>query len=69
MLSLPIEEASAKIRTGPPIDDEEDYDLPAWAGVVPLSISAGAPEEDPRLAHGIGPPAYALGYDGPGPAD
>lgn len=49
VLALPIEEASAKVRTGPPVDDEEDYDLPVWAGVVPLEMSLGAPLRDPRL--------------------
>jgi hypothetical protein len=66
VLSLPIDEASAKVRTGPPIDDEEDYSLPAWAGVVPLSIKAGEPVPCPRLAPGIEPPAYARSYPGPG---
>jgi nitroimidazol reductase NimA-like FMN-containing flavoprotein (pyridoxamine 5'-phosphate oxidase superfamily) len=49
VLSLPLEEASAKVRTGPPIDDEEDYDLPVWAGVLPLSLLPGGPVPDPRL--------------------
>jgi nitroimidazol reductase NimA-like FMN-containing flavoprotein (pyridoxamine 5'-phosphate oxidase superfamily) len=49
VLSLPLEEASAKVRTGPPIDDEDDYALPIWAGVLPLSLVAGAPAPDPRL--------------------
>jgi len=48
VLRLPIEEFSAKIRTGPPIDDEEDYSFPTWAGVVPLAIQAGEPIDDPR---------------------
>lgn len=52
VLALPLEEASAKIRTGPPIDDEEDYSLPVWAGVVPMRLVAGQPEPDPRLAAG-----------------
>src|SRR5215831_16644074 len=43
VLWLPIEEASAKIRTGPPIDDEEDYALPCWAGVLPLGRAPSAP--------------------------
>lgn len=55
VLALPLDEASAKIRTGPPLDDEEDYALPAWAGVIPLHTRAGAPEPDPRLAGGIAP--------------
>lgn len=48
VLSLPIEEASAKIRTGPPVDDEEDYGLPVWAGVLPCTLAFGAPVADPR---------------------
>lgn len=55
VLALPIDEVSAKIRTGPPLDDEDDYALPAWAGVIPLHIHAGAPVPDPRLASGIAP--------------
>lgn len=56
VLGMEIEEASAKIRSGPPIDDEADYALPIWAGVVPLGIRAGRIEDDPRLAPGIGRP-------------
>ncbi|MDQ6811497.1 MAG: pyridoxamine 5'-phosphate oxidase family protein [Actinomycetota bacterium] len=62
VLAIPIERASAKVRTGPPLDDEEDYALRAWAGVVPLLSRAGAPEPDPRLPAGISPPAYASAY-------
>ena len=46
MLELPIEEGSAKVRTGPPIDDEPDYALDVWAGVVPLSLVKGEPVPD-----------------------
>ena len=67
ILSLPIDEASAKVRTGPPLDDEEDYEaIAAWAGVVPLSMRAGEPIACPRLAPGIEPPPYARSYPGPG---
>ncbi|MBC8031826.1 MAG: pyridoxamine 5'-phosphate oxidase family protein [Pyrinomonadaceae bacterium] len=52
VLSLPLDEASAKVRTGPPIDDEEDYALPVWAGVLPLRLVAGTPVPDPRLPEG-----------------
>ncbi len=62
VLSLPIEEASAKVRTGPPLDDEEDYELPVWAGVIPLRLIADSPIEDPRLKDGLEPPAYACRY-------
>jgi uncharacterized protein len=65
VLSLPLVEASAKIRTGPPLDDEEDYTLPVWAGVIPLRLVAEAPINDPRLAEGIETPAYALKYQRP----
>lgn len=63
VLALPLSEASAKIRTGPPIDDEEDYALPVWAGVVPLGTSAGEPEPDPRLPAGTPLPEHVEGFD------
>ncbi len=53
VLELPLEEVSAKIRTGPPIDDEEDRLLPIWAGVVPMRQVAGIPEPDSLLDPGI----------------
>jgi len=53
VLTLPITEASAKVRTGPPLDDEEDYALPVWAGVVPVETTWGEPVPDARLAPGI----------------
>ena len=62
VLYLPLREASAKIRTGPPIDDEEDYSLPVWAGVVPLEMKVGVPIDDPRLLSNIAVPAYASDY-------
>jgi len=62
VLSLPLVEASAKIRTGPPLDDEEDYALPVWAGVIPLKLEAGEPIKDPRLPQGIQVPEYARNY-------
>ena len=65
VLSVPLVEASAKIRTGPPLDDEEDYALPIWAGVVPLRLEAGEPIKDPRLADDIAVPQYALNYKRP----
>jgi nitroimidazol reductase NimA-like FMN-containing flavoprotein (pyridoxamine 5'-phosphate oxidase superfamily) len=58
VLALPIEEGSAKIRTGPPVDEDEDYALDAWAGVVPLRVTAGAPEPDPQLRPGIAVPDH-----------
>ena len=62
ILALPIAEASAKVRVGPPIDDEEDYALKTWAGVIPLGLEIHAPAADPRLAKGIAVPAYAAHY-------
>lgn len=58
VLSLPIEEYSAKVRTGPPDDDEPDYALEVWAGVVPLQLARGEPVPDPRLDKRIKRPAY-----------
>jgi uncharacterized protein len=58
VLSLPLDEASAKVRTGPPIDEDEDYDLPVWAGVVPLSTQVAEPVPDPRLDPAIETPGY-----------
>jgi len=57
-LALPIAEGSAKVRTGPPVDDDEDYALEAWAGVVPMRTQTLAPEPDPLLADGIATPGY-----------
>ena len=62
VLCLPMEEASAKIRTGPPLDDEEDYALPMWAGVIPLKLIAEQPISDPRLSAEIPVPDYAAHY-------
>jgi uncharacterized protein len=62
VLALNLEEVSAKIRTGPPIDDDADYSLPIWAGVVPLHLAAEAPISDPRLAQPLSPPTYAQDY-------
>jgi nitroimidazol reductase NimA-like FMN-containing flavoprotein (pyridoxamine 5'-phosphate oxidase superfamily) len=55
VLVLPIDECSAKVRTGPPVDDDEDYALDVWAGVVPLAVQAGPLTPDPRLTAGIEP--------------
>jgi nitroimidazol reductase NimA-like FMN-containing flavoprotein (pyridoxamine 5'-phosphate oxidase superfamily) len=62
VLSLPIDEASAKVRTGGPGDDEEDYVLPIWAGVIPLKLVAQSPISDERLTNGIPIPDYATDY-------
>jgi uncharacterized protein len=63
VLCLPLDEVSAKVRTGPPIDDEEDYDLAVWAGVIPLKLLADQPIADPRLPPEIALPAYATEYE------
>jgi nitroimidazol reductase NimA-like FMN-containing flavoprotein (pyridoxamine 5'-phosphate oxidase superfamily) len=62
VLALPLAEVSAKIRTGPPKDDAEDYALPIWAGVVPLRLVASAPVTDPKLPEGIAAPEHARNY-------
>lgn len=51
MVAVALAEASAKVRTGPPVDDEGDRDLPVWAGVVPLRVVRGEPVPDPRSLH------------------
>jgi hypothetical protein len=62
VLRLPIDEASAKVRTGPPGDDEPDYAMDVWAGVLPLAIVAGTPVPDPLLREGIAVPAHVAGW-------
>jgi nitroimidazol reductase NimA-like FMN-containing flavoprotein (pyridoxamine 5'-phosphate oxidase superfamily) len=62
VMRLPIEEFSAKVRKGPPIDDEEDYAFSTWAGVIPLQMVPGEPVNDPRLDSGCEVPAYAQHY-------
>ena len=62
VLSLPLTEASAKIRTGNPVDDEEDYDLNVWAGVLPLTLTTSAPINDEKLKDGIEVPPNVLNY-------
>jgi nitroimidazol reductase NimA-like FMN-containing flavoprotein (pyridoxamine 5'-phosphate oxidase superfamily) len=57
-LALPITEGSAKVRTGPPIDEDEDYALGAWAGVVPMRLETLPPVPDPQLRDGIESPGY-----------
>ncbi|MCI4665122.1 MAG: pyridoxamine 5'-phosphate oxidase family protein [Neomegalonema sp.] len=59
VLGMDIAEGSAKIRTGMPNDDAEDYALPIWAGVVPIRLVADAPESDPRNLPDLTPPAHA----------
>jgi nitroimidazol reductase NimA-like FMN-containing flavoprotein (pyridoxamine 5'-phosphate oxidase superfamily) len=68
VVAMPIDEASAKVRMGPPLDDEEDYALRVWAGVLPLKLTASTPIADPRLPPGMAVPRYAARYAGPKPA-
>lgn len=63
--AFPLDEATAKARSGPPADDDEDLALPVWAGVVPVAAAYGAPEPAPDLAEGIPTPGYALRYRRP----
>lgn len=62
VLSIDLTEVSAKIRTGPPLDDEEDMAIEAWAGVLPLELEPGSPIDDPALRPGIERPDYVLNY-------
>ncbi|MEO5857952.1 MAG: pyridoxamine 5'-phosphate oxidase family protein [Pyrinomonadaceae bacterium] len=62
VLKLPIEEASAKVRTGDPKDDEEDYEMDIWAGVLPLTVVAGEPIDDTRLKSKVPVPEHVSGY-------
>jgi len=65
VLAIPLEEASAKIRVGPPLDEEEDYELSVWAGVLPFKVTAFEPVPDARLSSEIAVPRYASEYAGP----
>lgn len=65
VLRVAIEEFSAKVRTGPPIDDAEDYSFPTWAGVIPLETVAGNPINDPKLDSGREVPTYVRSYSRP----
>ena len=58
VLELALTEASAKVRTGQPVDDDEDYELNLWAGVLPLRLEPGAPVSDPALSHGEAVPDH-----------
>jgi uncharacterized protein len=62
VLSLPLQEASAKIRTGNPVDDEEDYEMNVWAGVLPFDFKVGKPIADERLKDGVSIPQNVLSY-------
>jgi nitroimidazol reductase NimA-like FMN-containing flavoprotein (pyridoxamine 5'-phosphate oxidase superfamily) len=62
VLAVPLEEASAKVRRGGPVDDEEDHGLPVWAGVLPLALVPGAPLPDPRTDSAIDVPPYVAAW-------
>jgi uncharacterized protein len=62
VLRVPLQEVSAKIRTGPPLDDEEDYQIPCWAGELPLRLVPQPPVPDSRLHSAIPPPGYVREY-------
>jgi nitroimidazol reductase NimA-like FMN-containing flavoprotein (pyridoxamine 5'-phosphate oxidase superfamily) len=66
VVALPLDEVSAKVRTGPPSDDEPDYDLPIWAGVLPLALIPGEPAPDPVLDPSIPTPAHVVSWSRPG---
>lgn len=63
VIAVPLAEASAKIRGGPAADDEEDYALPIWAGIIPLALTPSAPTDDERLVAGVTAPEYATRYE------
>ncbi len=63
VLEFSIEEASAKVRTGPPVDEDSDYGLPIWAGVLPLEIQSRQPIPDDKLIGGVALPDYVRRYD------
>lgn len=65
VLEMAIDEASAKVRTGPPLDDEEDYSLNYWAGVLPFAKGVGKPVRDAKLKRGIKVPKYIGKYKRP----
>jgi len=62
VVAFPLDEASAKLRSGPPKDDEEDYALPAWAGELPLRLAPQPAVPDPRLAAAVAPPPHVTGW-------
>jgi uncharacterized protein len=63
VLAVPIEEVSAKVRRGDPKDEEEDYALPVWSGVLPLALVPGSPVPDARLDPAIPVPSHVAAWD------
>ncbi|MGE0439921.1 MAG: pyridoxamine 5'-phosphate oxidase family protein [Gemmatimonadales bacterium] len=66
VVAVPLDEASAKVRTGPPVDDEADLASGHWAGVLPLRLAAGVPIAAPEMPAGAVPPDYLVNYRRPG---
>jgi uncharacterized protein len=64
VLAVPLAEASVKVRSGPPVDEPEDYELDVWAGVLPAALTFGAPQPDPQLRAGVKPPEHIAAYGG-----
>ena len=62
VFSMPIDEGSAKVRSGPPVDDDDDYSLPIWAGVLPLSQVLQEPVPDPKNLDGLEVPTHVLDF-------
>ena len=67
VLALPLDEVSAKVRSGPPKDDDPDYDLAIWAGVLPLALTPGAPVADPVLDPSVPTPRHVAAWSRPRP--
>lgn len=65
IVAVALNEASAKVRSGPPKDDDEDYDLPIWAGILPMRLVPGEPVDDPKLSPGLTPPESVTRYRRP----
>jgi nitroimidazol reductase NimA-like FMN-containing flavoprotein (pyridoxamine 5'-phosphate oxidase superfamily) len=63
VLAMTLDEASAKVRSGPPVDDDEDHALDIWAGVIPMALEAGEPVADPQLREGLAPTATVLDWE------
>jgi hypothetical protein len=69
VLAVPLAEASVKVRSGPPSDEPEDYELDVWAGVLPATLTFGAPQPDPGLRAGLDTPEHITALTGTrGPA-
>jgi nitroimidazol reductase NimA-like FMN-containing flavoprotein (pyridoxamine 5'-phosphate oxidase superfamily) len=67
VLALPLDEVSAKVRTGPPKDEDADYELPIWAGVLPLALTPGEPAADPVLDPSVPTPDHVASWSRPTP--